>query len=1191
MALVIILAFLVLLVGVAIAFLSRAITERQVSNSSAGNTKADILARGGLDIILGDLNQEIVNGSVTPAPTPTPGVTIYFPKAPADAVPVRDAAVAALTGSLAIPNLIRVSGTAAPSSQSPEVETALASPGALSTGTSANGTSVNISRWNAGYMIPLSNTTGTNFDTTPVSSFASVAPSWVMVTSTGPAVITSPTSSVIGRYAYAIYDEGGLLDMNVAGYPSSISGSATLVGLKGSEAMADLTQIGLTQDQVDTLLGWRNYATIQPSTGSLSGSYNLSDAASGSNYFQYVTTASNGFLTLNPQIYSNRTDQAFNSRQDLIKLARAESWSPNALQYMATFTRDIEQPSLYPNPNRPVIVSGVAGTNQNSYKATYAGTGNDAYGLDRTGTPSKDINPPFLTVRVTTPFTRPDGSYAPVGDPVVKKRFPLSRLALLTTGATATQSQSNLIYRYFGLYRTSGTGPWLYNHGNSTGIYRLSDVAALGREPDFFELLKAAINVGSIGKASCYSSNTMFYYEMGTAGYLQDFRDNQTALQILQIGANIIDQYKADDFPTRIQFSGDPNIPPYEVRGMEDLPYLYRVHNWIMRVGSSGTQGVLLFQPELWNPNSYPGSSAGLSGTAVPSYFRVRVADDPSSNGSPFTGLSAIYNSGASTDFTSSSPFNSGTTPLPLTFNAGEINGYWGFREPTLLAQIGVPGSSHLSGTGYTDYPVFTPNPNRIMTGIFVAEFPWTSSTAAPTDVCHKVTASPNGYNSCVRYYLQYADPYGNWITYDEQPFQPFDNFTMSTWPPTTPELQEFATTDFYGGARTDPRTSRWGFIISEYLPSIPMVGTSNSNNEYCTFRPDGGMSYGSHWGPRSDIGFVQGYTQGYPSIYRGFQHGYWTENSIRNVYQTPPGTPGQRYTRDPDGVPRRAMGGYWSDTANNGNPSPPVTSGTSSTLPVIGLPMATGTGYYASRPTILHRPFRSVAELGYAFSDNPWRNLDLSYPESGFAGLMDVFCLNENTDANALAAGRVDLNTRQAPVLNAIMSGALLDKDDPTMPQLSGSQIGTLAAQLITRTSGSMPLTNRADLVGSWNPSTPISSPTAAATALASNPDPNAYYSGFSADIGTLPGIDGTPVSLIPRQRETVMRALADSGTARVWNLMIDIIAQSGRYKPGAKSVGGDFVVEGERRYWLHVAIDRDTGQILDKQLELVNE
>jgi len=30
---------------------------------------------------------------------------------------------------------------------------------------------------------------------------------------------------------------------------------------------------------------------------------------------------------------------------------------------------------------------------------------------------------------------------------------------------------------------------------------------------------------------------------------------------------------------------------------------------------------------------------------------------------------------------------------------------------------------------------------------------------------------------------------------------------------------------------------------------------------------------------------------------------------------------------------------------------------------------------------------------------------------------------------------------------------------------------------------------------------------------------------------------------------------------------------------------------VEGEQYYWVHVAIDRFTGQVIDKQIEVVNE
>jgi hypothetical protein len=58
----------------------------------------------------------------------------------------------------------------------------------------------------------------------------------------------------------------------------------------------------------------------------------------------------------------------------------------------------------------------------------------------------------------------------------------------------------------------------------------------------------------------------------------------------------------------------------------------------------------------------------------------------------------------------------------------------------------------------------------------------------------------------------------------------------------------------------------------------------------------------------------------------------------------------------------------------------------------------------------------------------------------------------------------------------------------------------------------------------------------------------------------------------------------------------MIDVIAQSGHYPPTvtANPQAADlpkFVVEGEQHYWVHVAIDRFTGQVIDKQIEVVNE
>ena len=79
------------------------------------------------------------------------------------------------------------------------------------------------------------------------------APDWVLVTAQGPAIAPVP-GNVIGRYAFGVYDEGGLLDMNLAGYagwsgnPGCAAPSPTPwlvnVGRKGTVAFADLTALG-----------------------------------------------------------------------------------------------------------------------------------------------------------------------------------------------------------------------------------------------------------------------------------------------------------------------------------------------------------------------------------------------------------------------------------------------------------------------------------------------------------------------------------------------------------------------------------------------------------------------------------------------------------------------------------------------------------------------------------------------------------------------------------------------------------------------------------------------------------------------------------------------------------------------------------------------------------------------------------
>src|ERR1044072_6735463 len=89
-ALIIVLAFVVLLTGLALAYFTRTTTDRQLAQSSYNDTSADLLARSALDIVVGDFKQEIVNGSTK---TPIGGTTIYVPTAAANVVPKRNVSV------------------------------------------------------------------------------------------------------------------------------------------------------------------------------------------------------------------------------------------------------------------------------------------------------------------------------------------------------------------------------------------------------------------------------------------------------------------------------------------------------------------------------------------------------------------------------------------------------------------------------------------------------------------------------------------------------------------------------------------------------------------------------------------------------------------------------------------------------------------------------------------------------------------------------------------------------------------------------------------------------------------------------------------------------------------------------------------------------------------------------------------
>src|SRR2546428_14038535 len=77
-ALIIVLAFVVLVTALAVAYFSRATSDRPAAHSSFNQAKADQLAQSATDNIIGDLRQEIVNGSTLSNGiyTPNPSVNM-----------------------------------------------------------------------------------------------------------------------------------------------------------------------------------------------------------------------------------------------------------------------------------------------------------------------------------------------------------------------------------------------------------------------------------------------------------------------------------------------------------------------------------------------------------------------------------------------------------------------------------------------------------------------------------------------------------------------------------------------------------------------------------------------------------------------------------------------------------------------------------------------------------------------------------------------------------------------------------------------------------------------------------------------------------------------------------------------------------------------------------------------------------
>lgn len=1374
-ALVLVLAFIALLVGIALAFLSNSLLQRQVSNSSANIAKADLLAQGALDATIGDLQSEIAANSASVTAFANHS-KLYTVSNAAKMVP--ESVGFQRTGGLE--NLVSYSGTKLYAAMAADRAT-----GSQTTQISSSGRNMTVDRWNKPLFLP----------DTQKSIFTNIK--WIPVTRTSGNTVGADT---IGRYAYVIYDEGGLLDANVAGHPDPTrlsTDDVNQISRHGGEAFADLTQIpGLTQPLIDQLVGWRNSTSVANGKYVPSQAFNI-----------------NGFLhTSSIPPLAGQSDQAFSSRQQLIEFFNKLGIPSTVLEYFTTFSRKISQPSFVPDAT----------------KVSSAPTAVASSGGNNSGGGDSIVNPSFLAARVATGgWNRNDGTIAVAGEPLVKKRFDLNKLAwvtcagpiaddngVLSSNATVKSAINILetkygfseaflrqggptnIYKYFGLVWEAdsrsgignGAGKWVYRHssssypgsiglsGGGTPIRTLSTgtntVVSQNREADFFELLKASLTLGSLGKSYHYFTapdNTT------PLGY-QESLDNWVDLQVIQIGANIINQAAIDGYSRCILFSDGATLGGrwHEIHGVVDLPYIYRIREGKIPIVNSnpaddalpaintapspqGT-GVVLQEPEIWNPQAI---NSNAEVTLRPTSFRlIAVSTDPENIATTLgrvqpNGTWRYHRGGGSDDPTpASSSTIIDTTSSPLTFNipSGRLDL---FREPTLLLKPGIPTGSNLAGPVYTSILQATQYvsngvaDNRAYTGIslgnvhlawattipaagiagFVGDLVNTPKPATPTAGAVPIGSVtynlPGNTAKGITYKLQYRDPAGVWQTYDDK-FSLIANAGSYDEPCTNgqPNTPKDYNKTFYkmvvpGGATTsdhiigsevamvcfDPRTSRfgmqpcgsngrgsevysmplgrgfgmyatatnygkqflngWGAPVGSNIASIrnaasqnivqtmrpdeykgfPLTGGFNdSPGSGCGFNtgpvsPDGwsfvggGNWYNSTqtgWCPRNQLAITNpaygtpavmlagDFCQNNPDIGNATSawriNNDWSNLPTSGTYTNPVSWAGprtapydynQQYVADPDGVIRRGMSGYVPIASGNGPSAQPPTSGPSG-LPLkvayqvngSGVMTPLPSGEYASRPIVLNRPFQSVGELGYVFSGMPWRSIDMNTPESGSVALLDVFTVNDTDNDNALVAGSVNLNTRQLPVLQAILSGTSQDELNPTTstlaPLFSNTTSTAIANALLARTAptntttGQGPMVNISQLVGgTWSRRSTVG-PWSSINGAKS-------FVGFTADAVNSPSNDLSSVitaSAYPNQqrverfREAAIRSLASCGQVRVWNLMIDLVSQTGRY-----SSAGDFRLEGESRYWVHIAIDRLTGEVLDKQIEVVKE
>ncbi len=998
-------------------------------------------------------------------------------------------------------------------------------------------------------------------------------------------------NSSISRYAYLAYQVNGLLDLNICGKPEGFNRlgdgpdphypeankSYRYDMYRGRTICADLTQISERASKIgDQAVRWR-----------------LPDESSPQKYEKWLYgkesfssgTPTQGVL-YQDQEKLKEGQNIFLGRQDLLNFIH-ENEGEGVEPYFRHHSSAVNRPEL-------------ALLTQTSYLA-----------------PKKRT---FEYYRVDGTL---DSYVVEEGDPFFARKFPLARLDWFNSrnadGSLSDSKKEKAILKHFGLKWDSQKNRFVYvsPEGNgltpATKIKSLTEVMSQGREPDFFEWLKATIVPGSLGVSGGIACS---YYVSGTTVTLRNGIDQSTDFHLLQIGCNIIDQWDSDDLPTIVETGFSDLIKPstalialnwpsgYQTYssvnqnlaiGTENLPYLNEiVYNFLRPNNNSSAEAWMQF--ELWNPHQNPCSVLkGYRGESISS-GSVKLLE-----GQSYLELGAMANLPTGGYLT----VNAGMTPnVPTsTIFAGKqvsfsLPSSKSFGEPAVLGSLpGLPTSTApnaqneiLISSRTTPDPAITlkvgaPNAGKPVDAI--GRYCSTGAGAFPsvaysggTDLGLKnrnyasllfQRISPiTGLSSDTPFTMELGVYVGTlWVPY--QRFELVTNLPLSNYsfcviahdsPQTaftfdTVDSSQYAvnnlnitTLNFYsawqrGSAkasymRADPRGSRLGFQYRHFLnttsggpidsratPGVSIRSQAKWTKDVNNLNSNWDMVYG---GP--NWGFLVN------NIFSGLlnNRNSWSYSSLKSGYRNAPisdvwinrTTSAVRYTElDSSGasILRPGDAAYLNDAD----------------FPTIP-------GNFLTRTPVLNRPFRSIGELGYVFRDLPGKTLDFFTNKSGDLPLLDVFCLEEGE----ISSGRVDFVQAPLPIRQAILSGAFMNYRSQAPMVLSSTQARELTEQ---------------------------SSKTI--VSIERNSD-------FASQILKLPGMDqekGGAISQVKQESESVLRSWVESHSNSTWQIMVDIVSQTGK----TSKETGRFSTHGERRAWVHASIDRQTGKVLDLEVEHV--